>query len=200
MLEITTPAASNDLTDLARVKTELGITTTAEDAKLAILISEASDLITAYCNRDTLRRETLRQTERISSPRECIILDRDLAVSITSVTVNGDALTASDYELDGSLLYRLDDDTRVEWTDEKAVIVYAAGFNALSDVPDAISRAAVDIVVNLYRSAGRDTSIRTEMVEGVGSTSYTDLRANSGLPLSAERIQALTRYRLIVAA
>ena len=200
MLEIVTPASTGHLTVLDRVKTELSISGTSEDAKLTTLIGEASDLIAAYCNRDTFGREELRQTERVTAARECIILARDLAVTVTEVTADGTVLDPADYELDGSLLYRLEDDERISWEGEKVVIEYETGFTLLGDLPFALERAALDIVVNLYRSAGRDTSIRTEMVEGVGSTSYTDLRANSGLPLSAERIQALSRYRLIVAA
>lgn len=200
MLEIVTPASTGHLTVLDRVKSELSISGTGEDAKLTTLIGEASDLIAAYCNRDTFGREELRQTERVSMPRACIILARDLAVTVTSVTVDGEALDPADYEIDGSLLYRLNDDDRLAWATGKVVIEYEAGFTLLTDLPPALERAAVDIVVNLYRGAGRDTSIRTEMVEGVGSTSYTDLRSNSGLPLSAERIHALDRYRLIVAA
>lgn len=196
MLTIVTPAASNDLTDLARVKTELAITSSAEYAKLATLISEASALITAYCNRTTFGVEELRQTERLSTAREYLVLARDLAVEIDAVEVDGATLAPEDYELDGPLLYRLQDDARTCWGG-KVVVSYTAGFDIPLEAPTALSRAALDLVVNLYRGAGRDTSIRTEMVEGVGSTSYTDLRANAGLPLSAERIRALERYRLV---
>lgn len=196
MLTIVTPAASNDLTDLARVKTELAITSSAEYAKLATLISEASALITAYCNRTTFGVEELRQTERLSTAREYLVLARDLAVEIDAVEVDGATLAPEDYELDGPLLYRLQDDARTCWGG-KVVVSYTAGFDIPLEAPTALSRAALDLVVNLYRGAGRDTSIRTEMVDGVGSTSYTDLRANAGLPLSAERIRALERYRLV---
>lgn len=199
MLEIVTPSTDNDLVDLERVKTELGIDEgdTAQDDKLAAMITEASSLIAAYCNRDAFGVEELRQTERITCPRAYILLARDLGVQIDAVTVDGTALTAGDYELDGALLYRLDDDGRICWSG-KVVVSYVAGYLIPLEAPTALARAALDLVVNLYRGAGRDTSIRQEMVEGVGSTSYTDLRANAGLPLSAERIRALERYRLVL--
>lgn len=197
MLEIVTRATTGDLTVLARVKSELGITDTSQDAKLTNLIHEASDLITAYCNRDTFGREDLRQTERITAARECIILARDLEPTITSITADGASLDPAEYELDGSLLYRLEDDERIAWQWEKVVIEYSAGFTLLGTLPFAIERAAIDLVVMLYRSGGRDVSVRQEMVEGVGSTSYFDARASAGgLPLSADRLNALHRYRL----
>jgi hypothetical protein len=197
MLEIITPASTGHLTTLARVKDELSIAGTAEDARITTLIGEASDLITAYCNRDTFGAEALRQTERLSNCRDCIILARDLSPAIISVTVDGTAQDAADYELDGALLYRLSDDCRIAWRPGKVVIEYTAGFTLLGGLPQAIERAAVDMVVLLYRGAGRDTSVRQEMVEGVGSTSYFDQRAGAaGMPLSADRLSQLSRYRL----
>jgi hypothetical protein len=77
------------------------------------------------------------------------------------------------------------------------VVNYTAGFTLLGGLPQAIERAAVDLVVLMYRGAGRDTAVRQEMVEGVGSTSYFDQRAGSAdLPLSADRLAQLHRYRL----
>jgi hypothetical protein len=198
MLEIVTYATTGDLTVLARVKSELNITDGAQDATFTTLIHEASDLIAAYCNRDTFGREALRQTERITNPQEYIILDRDLAPTITALTVDATALLAAEYEIDGSLLYRLEDDRRVYWQSGKVVIEYGSGFTLLSTLPYALERAALDLVVNLYRGAGRDGAVRQEMVEGVGSTSYFDPRAASGgLPISADRLRALDRYRLV---
>ena len=197
MLEIITRATTSDLTVLARVKSELGLTDTLQDAKLTNLIHEASDLITAYCNRDTFGREALRQTERVTAARECIILARDLELTIGTVTVDGATLTAAEYEIDGSLLYRLHDDRRIAWRSEKVVVEYSAGFTLLGTLPFAIERAALDLVVMLYQSGGRDMTVRQEMVQGIGSTSYFDTRASAGgLPLSGDRINALNRYRL----
>lgn len=201
MLTIVTPATESDLVTASRVKTELSISGSSEDPKIEDLIAEASALIAAYCGRDTFGAETLLQTERLTAPAECIVLARDLAVSITTVEVDGEALTADQYELDGSLLYRLDDDARIAWCPAKVEITFTAGYNLTTAAPVALSRAALDLVVGMYRGAGRDTTVRQEMVEGVGSTSYFDVRAGAGtLPLSADRLRALDRYRLVVVA
>lgn len=198
MLEIVTPATTGHLTTLVRVKAELSIIGTAEDLRLATLIGEASDLIAAHCNRDTFGREAVRQTERITCAQEYIILERDIALTITALTVDGTALAAADYEVDGSLLYRIEDDRRGYWDAGKVVIEYGAGFTLLTTLPYALERAALDLVVNLYRGRGRDGAIRQEMVEGIGSTSYFDPRgASGGMSLSADRVAALNRYRLV---
>ena len=202
MLTIVTPAASDDLTSLARVKTELGITGTAEDAKLTTLIAEASNLITIYCKRNSFGAQTVRQTERLSERLECIVLALDLAVVIASVTVDGVALLTTEWELDGALLYRLDasDDRRMWWEGgTKVVIQYATGWTLPAGAPDALERAAVDLVANLYRAAGRDTTVRSETVEGIGSISYVDGRSTganaAALPLAPDRMAAVDFYR-----
>lgn len=196
MLTVVTPATSGDLVSLARVKTELSISGTGEDAKLEDLITEASGLIAGYCNRDGFGAEDLLQTERLTSPRECIILARDLAPAIDTVTVDGTALGADEFELDGSLLYRLSSDARTCWSSGKVVIAYSAGWTLPDAAPPALSRAALDLVVGMHRGAGRDAAIRSEQVEGVGQTAYFDWRGTS-LPLSADRVTALERYRLV---
>lgn len=198
MLTILTPATTNHLTSVDRVKTELSITGTAEDAKLLSLISEASGLVTAYCGRNTFGAQTVRQTERLSCSRDCIIMALDIDPDIDSVTVDGTALTAAEYELDGSLLYRLDaSDTRICWdAGTKVVIEYDAGWALLTTLPEAIERAAIDLVVGMYRGAGRDTAVRQEVVEGIGSTSYFGTTAGS-IPLSPDRVIALQRFRLV---
>ncbi len=198
MLTILMPAVTNHLTSVERVKAELSITGSSEDAKILSFISEASGLVSAYCGRNTFGVQTVRQTERLSCSRHFLIMAIDLEPVIDSVTVDGTALAGAEYELDGSLLYRLDaNDKRVAWGGgTKVVIEYDAGFVLLTTLPEAIERTAIDLVVGMYRGAGRDTSIRSEQVEGVGQTAYFDTRAGQ-IPLSADRVAALARYRLV---
>jgi hypothetical protein len=197
MLTIVTPADSEHLTTLARAKTELGITVSTYDNQILDHISEASSLIAEYCGRDGFGRASYEQTERLTCAVPHIILDRDINVEITAVTVDGTALDAADYEVDGSLLYKLEDDERIAWEAYKTVIEYDAGYDLLDSMPFAIERACLDIVVNLYRGAGRDGAVRMDSVEGVGSVAYFDVRSNAGvMPLSADRIRALDRYKL----
>ena len=96
MLEILSPAATGDLTTLATAKRELGIVDAAQDARIADLIREASDLVAQWCNRSGFGREMLRQTARLVSPVDVIVLHRDLGVTITTVTEDGVALAAGE--------------------------------------------------------------------------------------------------------
>lgn len=117
-----TPADSQDLTTLANVKLELGITTTAEDATIAMWIDQASGVVSDYCNRSFGQEtvlETIRNRQRSYGPFwtglgggysgysgagiiggfgtlgreiEAIILRRNPIVSITSVVEDGNTL------------------------------------------------------------------------------------------------------------
>lgn len=196
MLSILDPATTNDLTILATLKTELGITDTASDAYLADLIRQASDTVTRYCGRATFNRETVQQTERLTCRRECIVLDRDILPAITSVTEGGTALTADEYELDGSLLYRLCGDVRICWAACKVVIVYAAGYVSLTDVPYDLERAVLITAAAWHSAKGRDPMLRSETTEGVGATSWIATAGMAAMPPQAVSILDVGPYRL----
>ena len=194
MLEILSAAATGDLTTLATAKRELSVTDTAQDARIADLIREASDLVAQWCNRSGFGRETLRQTERLASPADALVLQRDLGVTITAITEDGVALTAADYERGGVLLYRLCEDVRVPWTARTVVIEYQAGFALADDAPPALERACLDLLAGLWHGQGRDPAVRNETTDGVGAVGYFEHRADT-LPLTPDRLAALERYR-----
>lgn len=195
MLQIVTPADSHDLTVLATVKAELGISGSSEDALLSGYICQASDMISGWCGVETFAQETLRQTFRDVKRQKCLILDRGINVSVTTVVEDGTTLAGTDYEVDGSMLYRLADDLREDWSADKVVVTYQAGFVPLTNLPFAIERAVLDTVVNLYRGRGRDVAVRSEQTEGVGETQYFDGRRADVPPVTADRLTALSRYR-----
>lgn len=194
MLEVLTPAGSSDLTTLATAKRELGVADATQDARIADLIREASDLVAQWCNRAGFGRETLRQTERLASPVDVLVLQRDLGVTVTTVIEDGVALSAGDYERGGVLLYRLRGDLRVLWTARTVVIEYQAGFALPDDVPAALERACLDLLAGLWHGQGRDPAVRNETTEGVGAVGYFEHRADT-LPLAVDRLAALERYR-----
>ena len=194
MLEILSPAASGDLTTLAIAKRELGVADAAQDARIADLIREASDLVAQWCNRSGFGREALRQTERLASPADALVLQRDLGVLVSSVTEDGVALAAADYERGGVLLYRLRGDVRVPWTARTVVVEYQAGFALPDEAPPALERACLDLLAGLWHGQGRDPAVRNETTEGVGAVGYFEPRADT-LPLALDRLAALERYR-----
>ncbi|MBR0669962.1 head-tail connector protein [Neoroseomonas soli] len=194
MLEIVTPAATSDLTTLATAKRELGVMDTAQDARIADLIRQASDLVAQWCNRSGFGREMLRQTARLVSPVDVIVLHRDLGVTITAVTEDGVALAAADYERGGVLLYRLREGARAPWTARLVVVEYQAGFVLPDDAPPALERACLDLLAGLCHGQGRDPAVRNETTEGVGAVGYFEHRGDT-LPLPPDRLAALERYR-----
>ena len=201
MLTVTSAASSHALITRAQAESELAIATGTQNAVLDQLIKDASAMITGWCGRDTFILETVRQTERLRCAEESIILERELNVTVTSIVEDGATLTTDDWERDGALLYRLDaNDERTTWAAAKIVITYTAGFTAGSNVPDILQRAALDAVVNLYRSRGRDQTIRAERSDGVGETQYFDGRRTDAPPVATDRLLALARYRRMALA
>lgn len=198
MLTVTTAATSHALITRAEAEAELDIPTGTQNAVLDPLIKDASAMITGWCGRDTFIDEDLVQTERLECHRRTLILARELNVEIASIVEDGVTLADDDWERDGALLYRLCDDHRTCWPPVKIVITYSAGYTAGTDVPDILRRAALDAVVSLYRSRGRDVTIRSQQTEGVGETQYFDGRRADVPPVSADRLDALLRFRRLV--
>lgn len=204
MLTLFTAAATSDLTVLATLKTELGITASTDDVLLADIIRRSSDIITRYCGRGTFGRATYDQTERLTRNVHAIVLDRDIKVSITSVTEDGVALTTAYYELDGtdgSMLYRLDGaDGRTCWAGgSKVVIRYAAGFALLTDVPYDLESACLDLCKSAWLARTRDPALRSEKIEAIIERSWFQGRADSGA-VSPEMAARLAPYVLRVFA
>jgi hypothetical protein len=192
MITIITPPTTNMLTVTATAARELAISDAT--AGLQELIGQASDVCARYCGRpEGFGRATVRQTERnVNLP--CIILDRDIAPSITSVVEDGTTLAATDWELDGSLLYRLSGDYRIQWRATVLQVTYAAGYTLLTDLPQDIERACLIVLQAIHSSRGRDPHIRSESADGVGSVSYLDPRSNSDA-LPAQAITLLQPWR-----
>ena len=178
ILSVTTAAESFDLTVLATVKDELGIKPqdNVHDRKLGAHIRTASDIVSRYCNR-VFASETL--TETFWAPgcvsQDCMVLSRDPVSSITSVTLDGEVIDASEYRLhDAGLLYRLDEQGYPStWSFSKSlVVVYVAGYALLDGLPYGIERATILLVKEFWGSGGRDPRIKSENIPGVIATEY----------------------------
>jgi hypothetical protein len=186
VLIINTVATTYDLTTLATVKAELGLTTTAEDANLAIWISQSSNACAAYCDR-VFGLETVTETFRnkfsyfIRNDQnylnvDYLLLTRTPVVSIASFVQDGAALIQDvDYQLDPDTgkLYRLDaNDNLTSWRFSKIVIQYNGGYALVGNLPHNIERACISQVVNTRASAGRDNTVKQESIPGVLETQY----------------------------
>lgn len=175
VLEIVTPAVSQDLTVLATVKQELGIATlvTTHDAKIQNWIKQASDAISRHCNR-VFGQETVKQTIFLDRELRDLVLDRIPVDTIAEVKVDDVALATTDYLVgpqDG-ILNRLSSGAMSCWSCGKIEISYVGGFTLLSELPYDIERACISMVTALYMQSGRDPLAKRIEIPGVMTTDY----------------------------
>lgn len=177
---VTTAPERTALTTLDRVKLELNISGEASDTILTAKINEASSDIEAHISR-TLASAGL--TERFWGEPYCaeyLILNRHPVGTIASVTVDDVAVDAGEYRLNAETgqLYRLDaNGYPFVWTWCKdIVVVYTAGYELPGSdnptLPAAIEAAAVELVTSYWTAKGRDPTIRSEDIPGLGAVTY----------------------------
>jgi hypothetical protein len=168
-----------------RAKIELSIPDDSTDVLLQAKIDEASSDIEAHTNR-VFARATLSETFWWDAcqgrPRHVnsLTLARAPVASITSVTVDDVVVAASEYRLDAQsgLLFRLTSDgfPSVWCWSKSVVIVYVAGYDlpgaTTPNLPHAIEAAALSLISSYWLSRGRDPSVRSEDVTGIGSVTY----------------------------
>ncbi len=192
---VTTPATDLSLLTTAELRAAVGVSDGSQDAALAILGRRVSTSIARQCNvvddgtnPPTLLRETCTEIFRWSGCGPLPLSRR--AVSIASVTIDGDAVDAADYEVNGRNLYALSDDERTEWDSGKITVVYLAGF---STAPDDLKLAASKLVTATNAESGRDPSLKREDIPGVLEQEFWV--APSGDPfLSREIADLLSPY------
>lgn len=197
MLTVITPATKRDLTTLDAVKLELEVTDGTADIYLGGLIGQASRAIESWCGR-VFAREGVRETVHLAEPAAVLLLSRFPIAAITSVTTEAGSLASALYEADAGtgMIYRLTSSAaRSVWSPGRILVDYTAGFllpgDEGRDLPADIERAAILAVRNAWHTRGRDQTMRSEDVDGVGSFSY-------GLPssLPADVTDLLAPYRL----
>ncbi|GEP09278.1 hypothetical protein [Methylobacterium gnaphalii] len=204
MLTVITPATSTALTTVTRARAVLDFPL-VDDGAASMLIAQASRVITDHC-RQTFALETVRQVFGWDETRgDGPILARGPVVEILSVSSGGTVLPGSEYAVDTRTgrLRRLDaDGTPLAWWGGSLAIDYCAGYVLPSDsdgapastLPESIERAAILLLGSYLSQRGRDVSIKSDAVEGVGSTSYWVPGASDRL-VSPEAEQLLADYR-----
>ncbi len=198
MLTVTTAATDLTLLTLAELRSATGVET-GRDADLTALGRRVAAAITHVCRvpaagatTPTLRLETLTETFRLKSSQESLVLSRVPIVSITSVVENDETLTASDYEIDGLMLCRLEDDERSTWAAAKIVVVYRAGW---ATVPDDLRLAAMKLAASYWTEETREPGLRSEEIPGVYSASYQDKESdNPAIPFDVMQLLEVGGY------
>ena len=187
VVQIVRPAASELLTTLARVKSELRITSGADDEVLKAKIAEASSDIQAAIGFrlpsedavETFWHDDHHRLRHASHARDAagttLFLTRTPVSTLASVTVDDALLDPSDYRLDpgAGLLDRLSSDgLPCAWRFCKSVkVAYTAGFilpgASGRNLPYAIEGAVVALVSDYWASRGRDPTLRSESIPGL---------------------------------
>lgn len=168
---VVTAAADQLLVTLTDLKTDLGITTDKFDTYLNRAISSASADIAKYCGR-TFKSETVDETFFVEANIESLLLSRFPVGTITSVTVDGEAIASTLYtpDINAGLLLRLDTDADLSWWSEgKIVVRYAGGYTTIETD---LQAACVSIVKGRQAARNRDPGLRSEKIPNVYEASY----------------------------
>ncbi|EHK56907.1 hypothetical protein [Allomesorhizobium alhagi] len=173
ILTVTTPAADRNLLSVAELRAAVGVSDSSRDAELAIVgarvaatIARICRVATAGATPATLREEVLSETFRLDRSADCLILSRLPVSSVASVTEDGTAVDAADYEVDASpgMLLRLSGDDPACWRCGKIVVAYTAGW---ATVPDDLKDAAARMVRIFSADATQEPGLKRENIPGL---------------------------------
>jgi hypothetical protein len=189
---LVTPPTQTALTTVAKIKAELTSASPSQALRIPDLIEEASSIITGHIERE-LARATVKDTFHGHYFRRMpLVLSRLPVTTLTSVVSAGSAQDLSTLDLDAgaAVLYMHGHDVAV---------TYDAGYllpgQAGRDLPHAIERACIDVVLALwYRPSRGDPMIRSESIDGIGSTSYLDPAQGSAAAMPPTAVAALSRF------
>ena len=183
---VVSPASRRDLTTLAAIKRELGLSEEGEDAFLADLLGQASSAIETECRR-RLAREGVVET-LLGRGRTLLMLSLTPVVAVDAVHVDGVEIEAGGWQLispDAGLLHRRDG-----WEKCPIEIDYTGGFGLPGDpdrtLPAVIERACIEAVKAWYAGRDRDPSLSAESAGGYHA-SYAPM---AGLPEAARDLLA----------
>ncbi|SEK23415.1 hypothetical protein SAMN04515666_1013 [Bosea lupini] len=200
MLEVITAAENRKLTTLAAVKADLGLTGAEEDARLDALIEQYSAAIVGWCGRP-FALEMLRETIFSPAATNGLMLSCWPVVSIASITLDGVAIAPEAYTVDrnaGLVHQRQPGPSGFWWPRGETVATYAAGYilpgSAERTLPYDVERAAIMLVKAAFLAAERDPHVRSDSVEGVGTTTWFSTLGTAGDAMPLEVQGLLTPY------
>lgn len=175
---VVTPGATIDLTVLATVKDELGITNTTNDGWLQTKITQSSNAIATSCNR-LLHQETVAdyfslnwQTCRNNG---ALVLSRTPVASIVSLVEGNATIDVSNYEYDaetGMVWRNLNNVRGGYWFGGQIVVTYIGGYELLGTLPYDLEQACILLVKGSWFSKTRDPLIKSVSIPDVASYDY----------------------------
>lgn len=216
MLTVLTPAESTKLTTVTLLKAELGISGSAEDAALGVLIDQATDIIRRFTAREfgqAAYRETI-----IGHGGTILMLTHTPIVSVQVVASGGSPI--ADYVVedpDAGFLQR-----QSGWASGELIgwniapfyspdrgypnfsVDYTAGWKLPNDtgrtLPHDAERMALELSKLLYRTKGRDNSVSQKQVDDLSLT-FRNLGETDDRMLAAAGVLGIARsYQRVVSA
>lgn len=191
LVKVTVAPTSASLTTLAAAQAECA---TSDD--VSALIARASAAIASYCGRP-FGLQTVQETFRFQDWRHRRVGPLVLQyppVAVSSITEDGTAQTVDvDYEVAGSLLYRMSGVNHREWCTTPTVVTYTTGWVLPDNVPADLEAACLAIIRGAFNSVGADPAISVDQTEGVGRIQYFD-RSASSLIIDAGIADLLSPY------
>lgn len=191
MLETLTPPAP-DLVSMLEALEYLGIPVAEQDLALAGYISRASAAIVSDLGYNP-NRGVYRQTVETTHGLSALPLSRLPIMSVTAVTLNGDPLDPTGYQVEpeAGLLIRINAGLSRRWEPRSLVTVeYAAGFDPL---PADLKAATLKLIEADWTQRGKDPSLKSI---GIGSINLTYFGA-AAAPGIASVDDLLAPYRMI---
>lgn len=204
---VVTPAASLNLLTLADLKALLGITSAAEDARLTLLLAQASNICANYCSR-VFAKEGVTETFRLSrndrfggrmrfdgiqQEAESLILNRypvDSAVAIV-LTEDDTLLATTDYAVnyDNGMITRLFDGVPMNWAADKVVVSYTGGYTLPAAAPGDLAHACTIITSQMRSGLSRDPLAKRIEIPDVQTVDFwVGGVTSTGLPVEATSI------------
>ena len=199
---VTTPASELSLLTVEELRAAVGVTDASEDEALTALGLRLSASIAKQCgvasdgiHPATLLSETCSEVFRPTRQQGDLILARRPVSEITSVSENGTALDAADYEIrrGSGILTRLSGDRFSCFPCGKITVVYVAGFET---APDDLKLAASKLAAALYSETARDPNLKRIDIPDVEEREYWVGPSDDPL-LSAEISDLLAPYRQV---
>lgn len=205
-ITVDTAATATDLTIVATVKTELGISNNDDDTFLGTLIKQASAFIRKYTGR-VFERQTLTETLPGTGFVD-LYTTRTPIISITSITLNGTELSSDEYTLNdadiGQIIRHDDADVpsgvvwplsnrprsglslHIQWGAfaNNISITYVAGYLLPAEdartLPRDLERACIELVKMFFEKRTSDPSVRFEKIGDAAQA----FEVNKQLPLT----------------
>jgi hypothetical protein len=208
---VVTAAKSRRLTTLENVRIDLGgMLGAVDDPRVDRFIDQASATAATFCHR-TFGRQIYR--ERIDlGPHwssEEIVLSASPLNRILSVTRDGMLLDSGQYLGDGSSIVRYEGEHRCCWYGRTMIVEYEAGwllpgeevgttFTGEVPLPADIEKAVIQLIGVAISEAGRDMTVKSDTVEGIGSRQYYVQGASATLPHPAAEAALMQHQALVL--